>query len=156
VTAAGLNAGADADVTALAQLPDGINRDNLPRVFFRTADSTPATGAPQLSATVVGSVDDSAAVNNSVVVILAVHNGGGPASNVQLTSLAASMGWTLAHPVTGPLTIGGVGSGATALVVVRLLRQGTATGPVPLATLTGGGTLADASGASSNFTISGP
>ena len=44
----------------------------------------------------------------------------------------------------------------TAIVVVRLLRAGNATGPLPLATLTGGGTLAGAGGATDSFTISGP
>lgn len=74
------------------------------------------------------------------------------ATGVQLTALTASKGWKLAQPLTGPLVVGNIGSGGTAIVLVRLLRDGT--GAAPLATVSGGGTLAGAGGATASFTIS--
>jgi hypothetical protein len=155
-TLTGLSAGAAADVTALSQLTDGVNRGSLPRVFFRTADATAATGAAQLSAVVMGSIDDSANVDKSVLVAVSIQNTGGAASSVQITTLTPSAGWMLAQPITQPLAVGSIGSGGTAIVMVRLLPDGSSPVPAPLASVTGAGSLADASGATTNFTISGP
>jgi hypothetical protein len=152
----GLTAGAAADVTALSQLTDGVNRSSLPRVFFRTADATAAAGAAQLSAAVMGATGDSANVDKSVLVAVSIQNSGGAASNVQITALTPSAGWMLAQPITQPLAVGGIGSGGTAIVMVRLLPDGSTPVPAPLASVTGAGSLADASGATTNFTISGP
>lgn len=156
VTLAGLTAGADADVTAVSQVADGTTRDSLPKVYFRTANSSAATGPAQLNAAVVGLRGDSASVDNSVLVVVAIQNSGGAAANVQITGLTPSAGWKLARPISGPLSVGGIGSGGTALVVVRLIRDGNTTGPAPLAAVTGTGTLTGADGAAGNFTISGP
>lgn len=156
VTVGGLNPGSDGDVTAISQVADGTTRATLPRVYFRTANSAAASGPTQLNAAVVGLVDDSAAVDNSVLVAVAMQNSGGAAANVQITGLTPSSGWKLAQPLNGPLSVGGIGSGGTALVVLRLIRDGNSTGPAPLATVTGTGTLTGADGAAANFTISGP
>jgi hypothetical protein len=156
VTVSGLNAGADANVTALSQVADGTSRANLPKVYFRTASSTAATGAAQINAAVVGLLDASSQVDNSVLLAVALQNSGGAATNVQITGLTASSGWKLAQPVTAPLTVGGIGSGGTALVVVRLIRDGSTTGPAPLATVTGTGSLTGADGTAASFAISGP
>jgi hypothetical protein len=73
---------------------------------------------------------------------------------VQLSTLAASPGWKLAAPLDQPLTIGSIGTNGIALAVIRLVRDPQGTGPAPLATVTGGGTLAGAAGGTDNFSIS--
>jgi len=157
VPVAGLTASADADLIAISQTQDAI-LSSLPRVFFHTADSTAATGAASLQASVVGALSSDIGTGDSVqttiLVEIGIRNTGGPASNVQITGLTASPGWKLAQPLTQPLMIGGIGSNGTAVAVVRLLRDGT--GPAPLATVTGAGTLAGTGGAPANFSISGP
>src|SRR5207249_3487388 len=85
VTVSGLASGALSDLIAVSQLPDGTVRDNLPRIFFRTAGSSASTGPAQVSAAVVGTQDDSASVQDSVLVSVAIQNNGGPAASVQIT-----------------------------------------------------------------------
>ncbi len=153
VPLSGLTAGAYTDLSVLSQVAGG-QRDNLPRVFFRTASATAATGAAKLKAGVIGVVPDADSVENSVDVAVAIQNTGGDAASVQVTGLTASAGWKLAVPVSSPISVGGIGSGATALVVVRLIRDGT--GPDPIPTVTGTGTLAGAGGTAENFAITAP
>jgi hypothetical protein len=153
----GLTASSDADLQVFAQVPGGAG-NTLPFIFFHTADTSAATAAPNVQAFVVGTRVDTIgtadAPQDTLLVDLAIKNSGGPASNIQITGLAASPGWKLATPVSQPLMIGGIGSNGTAIVLVRLLRDGT--GPAPLATVTGTGTLAGTGGAATSFTINGP
>jgi hypothetical protein len=153
----GLTAGKDADLLAFAQIPGGAVLE-LPRIFFRTADASAATGATKIQAATIGTRVDTIGTGDTaqdtLLVDLGIQNSGAPASNVQITGLTASPGWKLANPLSQPLTIGGIGSNGTAIVVVRLLRDGT--GAAPLPTITGTGTLAGTGGATTSFTINGP
>jgi hypothetical protein len=157
LTVKGLTPSSIADLAAISQ-DANANRDSIPKVYFQTADTAAATGPAKLQAQVVGTVEDLAGGGghdlDSLLVEVAIRNIGGPASSVLLTSLAPSAGWKLVTPFSQPLTIGGIGTNGTALVVVRLVPQDpTSTTPM-LATLTGGGTLAGAGGATDNWTIS--
>jgi hypothetical protein len=153
----GLTGSQDATLTAVSQSTDNILGD-LPRVFFHTADKTPATGPTQISAAVLGilgqTIGTGDATQDTILVQIGIRNSGAPATNVQITGLTPSSGWMLAQPLAQPLTVGGIGSNGTAIAVVRLLRQGT--GPAPVAAVTGTGTLTGADGATANFTITGP
>lgn len=142
----GLAAGAAVKLTAVSQVSGG-DRSNLPPVYFRSASPTAAVGPPKISATALGAVTD----GGSVLVAIVIQNSGGPATDVKVSGLTASKGWKLAQPLTGALTVGSMGSGSAATVMLRLLRDGT--GPSPLATVTGSGTLAGAAGAVQKFEI---
>jgi hypothetical protein len=156
VSVTGLTAGVFADLTAMSQVP-GARMDSFPRVFFHTAGQTPAQGPAKVTASVIGQVtdyigDDDNALQTTKFVAIAIQNSGGDAANVQLTELTPSAGWTLATPVTDPITVGGIGSGGTAIVVVRLLGSGTG-----IPTVTGlKGTLTGADGNPVIFTLGGP
>jgi hypothetical protein len=155
VSVTGLTPSTAADIIALSQNATG-QHDTIPKVYFRTADTMPATGPTTIQAAVIGSVNDFISNGNmpdlgTVIVDVAIQNTGAPATNVQITGLTASAGWKLAQPLSQPLMVGGIGSNGTAIVAVRLLRDGT--GPAPLATVMGTGTLAGAGGAAANFTI---
>jgi hypothetical protein len=155
VTIANLTDSSFADLIAVSQTPTGGLRDNLPRVFFRTASKTPATGAAKMQATQIGQIADIVQIGdnleNTILVALAIRNTGGDATNVQLTGLAASTGWKLASASTDPIQVGGIASGGAAIVMVRLRRDGT--GPAPLAAVTASGTATGSDGAAANFTI---
>ena len=150
-----LTPSAFADVAALSQNA-AFQRDTIPKVYFRTADTTAATGPAKIQAAVNGAVEDFIYNGgdtdlSTVLVEIAILNTGGPATNVQITGLTASPGWKLAVPPAQPLMVGGIGTNGTAIVAVRLLRDGT--GPAPLATVTGAGTLAGAGGTPAPFTL---
>jgi hypothetical protein len=150
----GLAAGATNGVQNFSQAPGG-RIDGFPRVFFRTADASAATGAPKVAASYLGLttdfIGDGDAEQSTRFVALGLHNSGGNATNVRVTSLAATPGWKLALPLTEPLPVGAIGSGGTAIVVVRLLRDGT--GIEPLAAVTGTVTLTGADGATQEVAI---
>jgi hypothetical protein len=152
----GLTEEAFSTLVAISQLP-GAGRDNLPTSYFRTANKTAVEGAPNLNAAMIGQLEDVISINGEAtatrLVSLGIRNSGGNAANVQLTGLTVSPGWKLAIPVTEPITVGRLDSGGTAIVVVRLLRDGPATGEAPAANVTGTGTLAGADGAALNFNI---
>lgn len=150
----GLTAGSLNDLVAVSQVPGG-RLDSLPQLFFRTASQTAGTGAAQVKAAVIGvvadTIGDGEAAQSTRLVAIAVQNSGGPATGVTLTGLAASKGWKLSQAGTDPLVVGNLGSGSTAVVVVRLLRDGTGTPPLP--TVTGTVSLAGAGGAAPSFPI---
>jgi hypothetical protein len=154
VSLTGLAPGAPTSLTAVSQAA-GAARSFLLRAFFHTAASSPATGPALLSAPILGAAPEAIVQGEStretVIVLIGVHNSGGEAKDVRLTTLTPSTGWTLAEAIAEPISLGAIGSGGTALVVVRLLRDGT--GPTPFATVTGEGTLAGPDGAPQRFTI---
>jgi hypothetical protein len=146
--------GTSANLTAISQTASG-QRGTVPKVYFRTADTAAAAGPARVQATVLGDVEEAITSGDSNesprIVAISIRNTGGPATTVQITGLMASPGWKLAQPPSQPLMVGGIGSNGTAIVAVRLLRDGT--GPAPLASVTGTGTLAGASGATADFAI---
>jgi hypothetical protein len=152
----GLAAGTLANLTAVSQVTDA-SRDRFHRLYFRTANQTAVEGPPRLNGHVVGRMEDfigdEAPLQSTWLVAVAIENTGGNAANVQLTALQPANGWRLASPVSGPLAVGSIGSGGTATVVVRLVRDG----PVTLtpAGVSGSGTFTGADGAVQNFTIGG-
>lgn len=155
VAVTGLTPSTFADFIALSQNADG-NRDTIPKVYFHAADTAAATGPANIQAAVTGLIDDftsngTPTDTSTKVVAITLLNPGAPATSVQITGLTPSPGWKLAVPLTQPLTVGGIGSNGTAVVAVRLLRDGT--GPAPLPIVTGAGTFAGAGGAAANFTI---
>ncbi len=147
-------------LTAVSQLP-GAGLDSIPNVFFHTASKTPATGPAKLQAVMIGQFQDFIQNGDplqderTLLAALAIRNTGGNAANAQITGLTVTPGWKLAVPVTAPIQVGAIGSGATAVVVVRLLRDGpvSTTTPDPVATVTGTGTATGADGAAANFSI---
>jgi hypothetical protein len=153
---AGLTEGAFNSLVAISQLP-GAGRDSIPGVYFRTANATAAEGPAKLNAAMIGQFTDTININGEEtatrLVAVGIRNTGGAAANVQVTGLTIGPGWKLATPVAEPINVGSIGSGATAMVVVRLLRDGPATGDAPAVTVTGTGTLAGADGAAATFTI---
>jgi hypothetical protein len=154
VALTGLTSEAYNNLTAISQLP-GASRDSIPGVFFRTANKTPIDGAAKLNAAMVGQFEDFINIDGTetgtLLSAVAIRNTGGSATNVQLTALTVPAGWKLAVPVTDPINVGRIDSGGTAVVVVRLLRDGTGTAPV--ATVTGTGTATAADGSAVNFTV---
>jgi hypothetical protein len=154
MTVTGLTAGTYSDVIAVSQVPGG-DQSILPRLFFRTASPAPAAGPAQVNAAIIGQAMDTIGqgdtAQDTVLVEIGLQNSGGDASSVQITALTASQGWKLAQLVTDPISIGTIGSGATAVVMVRLLRDGT--GTAPLATVTGTGTFSVAGGEVQSFTF---
>jgi hypothetical protein len=153
-TLTGLTPAAVADLTALSQNAAG-QREFFPKVYFNTAASTAATGPTKVQAVIGGELEDFIYNGDTDLATLmlevTIQNSGAPATNVQITSLTPSPGWKLAVPLAQPLVVGGIGSNGVAIVGIRLLRGGT--GPAPLATVTGSGTLTAADGTTANFTV---
>jgi hypothetical protein len=154
VALSGLTSEAYNRLTAVSQLP-GQSRDSIPGVFFRTANKTASTDPTKLNSAMIGQFTDFVNIDGTETATLlsaiAIRNTGAAAKSVQLTSLSVPTGWKLAVPVTDPINVGGIDSGGTAVVVVRLLRDGTGTAPV--ATVTGTGTATAADGSTVNFTV---
>src|SRR5207249_3530711 len=98
--------------------------------------------------------DDPNNLQSTRFVAIGIQNSGGPAAGVQLTGLTALKGWKVATPVTDPISVGGIDSGGLAIVVVRLVQDGTGTPPIP--TLKGTGTFTGGDGNPVNFTFGGP
>src|SRR5205823_831849 len=96
----GLAPGSLADITALSQNAAG-RREFFPKVYFRTADTTAATGPTAVQAVVNGELEDFIYNGgdmelSTILLEVAIQNSGAPATNVQITALTPSTGWKLA------------------------------------------------------------
>lgn len=124
----------------------------LPEALFTTAVPAQPGGGARVAAGVADLIDDPDDPNAVFVFVSYRNVGTDDAANVTLTSLNTPTGWRFNSPPVLPLSLGGLGRGASGVLMTRLVRADASPASPPA--VSGQGTFVSG-GQTQNFLVGG-